>query len=60
MTYPEGWDGNEIATIFDGQTGNAIDCFDYTAEELRRRADEIEGKPIVTMEPSPYARLAHG
>lgn len=58
-TYPEGWDGDEIAMVFDGKTGNAIDAFDYSAEELRRRSDRILGLPIVTMEPNPWARLAH-
>lgn len=46
-----------VAMIFDDQTGNAIDAFDYTAEELRRRADELDGRPVVTMEPNPNARL---
>lgn len=45
---------------FDDVTGNALDCFEYTADELRRRADALDGKPVVTMEPSPHARLAHG
>jgi hypothetical protein len=59
LPLPDGWTGNEVAMVFDGETGNAIDAFDYTAEELRRRADFMAGRPVVTMEPSPWARLAH-
>lgn len=57
LPLPDGWTGNEVAMIFDDQTGNAIDAFDYTAEELQRRADFMAGKPVVTMEPNPNARL---
>ena len=57
-TWPEGWIGDEVAMVYGGD-GNAIDCFDYTAEELQGRADEILGKPIVTMVPNRWATLAH-
>ena len=55
------WDGNEIAMIFDGVTGNAIDSFNYTADELERRARELRADAgeltTVTMEPSPFVVL---
>lgn len=53
-----GWIGNEVAMVFDGDSGNAIDSFDYTAEELQRRAKIMRGDPVVTMEPSLFAYLA--
>ncbi len=39
-----------IAMVFDGDTGNAVDSFDYTPEELQRRADEEAGRGWFTIE----------
>lgn len=53
--------GDEVAMVYDGDTGNAIDWFDYTADELEARAEELRRAAgeitTVTMEPSPWARL---
>lgn len=58
--HPNGWEGNEVVMIFDGETGNAVGAFDFTTAELRRLADELDGRASVTMEPSPFAMLANG
>jgi hypothetical protein len=55
-----GWDGNEIGMVFDGASGNALDAFDYTADELRRRADELDGIGWFTVNPSPFITSSPG
>jgi len=54
--------GNEVAMVFDGNTGNAIDAFDYTADELERRALDLRKDAgevtTVTMDESPFGRLS--
>ena len=40
--------GQLVAMVFDEETANAVDCFDYTVEELQRRADELRGGFYVT------------
>jgi hypothetical protein len=42
--------------VFCLRTGNAVESFDYTVEELEKRVAELRG--LVTMEPSPFGRLA--
>jgi hypothetical protein len=42
--------------VFCLETGNAVDSFDYTVEELEKRVAELRG--LVTMEPSPFGWLA--
>jgi hypothetical protein len=41
-----------ICMVFDGETGNALDSFAYTADELQRRTDELRG--TFTVDPSPF------
>ena len=33
-----------VAMVFDEETGNAVDHFDYTAEELRRRVADLDAE----------------
>lgn len=54
----DAWNGNEFAMVFDGETGNAVDWFPFTVEELESRLAMLRGDPIVTMEPTPWARLS--
>jgi len=43
-----------VCMVF-SEGGNAVDAFDYTPEELERRAAELRCK--VTLEPTPFGRL---
>lgn len=49
------WVGDELAMVIDSDS-NTIDFFPYTAGELRRRADELDGIGWVSVEPSPFLR----
>ena len=47
--------------VYDDETGNAFDSFEYTADELEARARELRKaageSTTVTMEPSLFADL---
>jgi len=50
-----------ICMVYDDETGNAFDSFEYTADELEARARELRKaageSTTVTMEPSLFADL---
>jgi len=48
-----------VAMVFDAETANAIDSFDYTPEELERRAKELR-EQMVTIEPNPFGITLNG
>lgn len=50
---------DEICMLFDDH-GNAVDSFPYTAEELRKRADALDGVCQVTFDPSPFLAWPNG
>ena len=48
-----------VVMVFDAESGNAIDSFDYTPEELERRARELR-EQMMTIEPNPFGMTLNG